>query len=276
MTDIEMEYKTYSPIPLLAPLIKLFWSLEADATAIAEKQTIVPDGCMEMIIHYGDPYLQFLESGSTILQPRSFVFGQVTRMLEIAPTGRTGILAARFHPDGFAPFFIGRVQAMENRAVSLLELFGEAGDSLEREILSALTMEDRIAILENFLTNRLTSLHRIDAIVKSGVGALLDSKGQLSVTELAEQVEINRRKLERKFATVIGLSPKQLSKMIRFQVTLKALGKKSFPDLTTLALSHGYFDQAHFIKDFQEFTGLSPRKFYANSMTLSNFFISTE
>ncbi len=270
-----MEYKTYSPSPVLAPLVRLFWSLEADATAIAEKQTIVPDGCMEMIIHYGDPYQQFSENG-IILQPRSFVFGQIIRPLQISPTGRTGMVAVRFHPEGFAPFFTGSLQAMENRAVPLTELFGEEGDRLTQEILSALSIDNRIAILENFLINRLTSPHSIDAITKSGVGALLESKGQLSVAELAEHVEINRRKLERKFATVIGLSPKQLSKMIRLQSTLRALRSKTFPDLTTLALESGYFDQAHFIKDFREFTGISPKQFYANSMLLSTFFISTE
>ena len=271
-----MNYHTYSPNPLLSHVVKVFWSLEAAASALTERQTIVPDGCMEMIIHYGDLFAQFSADGTATLQPRSFVFGQVTRMLEIAPTGRTGIIAARFHPDGFAPFLNAAIQNFKNRAVPLLEMFGELGRILEQDVLLARSNREQIEIIEHFLISRLPATSHTDTLAKLSVEALIRSKGQLTVAELAEQIEVNRRMLERKFSAVIGLSPKQLSKILRLQATLKALEQKQFADLTALALENGYFDQAHFIKDFKEFTGLSPKKFYANSLALSAFFISTE
>jgi transcriptional regulator GlxA family with amidase domain len=69
---------------------------------------------------------------------------------------------------------------------------------------------------------------------------IAESKGQLSVEELAEQLGTNRRQLERKFSSTIGLSPKQLAKIIRLQVTIKMLDQKQFPNLTTLAYENGY------------------------------------
>lgn len=80
----------------------------------------------------------------------------------------------------------------------------------------------------------------------------------------------------RKFSSAIGISPKQLSKIIRIQATLKTLLTKEITSLTDLAYENEYFDQAHFIKDFKEFTGLTPKEFYGNHLKMSLIFESTD
>jgi hypothetical protein len=77
--------------------------LDSEAEAQPVKQRVLPDGCMEMLFNYGDQYRQYFEDGF-YLQPKCFVFGQISKFLEIEPTGVTGILSARFHPDGLSPF----------------------------------------------------------------------------------------------------------------------------------------------------------------------------
>ena len=72
---------------------------------------------------------------------------------------------------------------------------------------------------------------------------------------------------------MIGLSPKQLSKVIRLQATLKILSTQNAENLTTIAYECNYYDQAHFIKDFKEFTGMSPKQFYADNLRMSALFI---
>ncbi|MDX2068453.1 MAG: helix-turn-helix domain-containing protein [Haliscomenobacter sp.] len=270
-----MQYQTYPPSPHLAPLIKCFWSLEFAATPQPEKQTIIPDGCIELIIHYGDLYQQFQENGSSFIQPRSFVFGQLSNTLEIAPIGHTGIIAARFHPDGFIPLATIPLAGMENRAVPLTELFGEESDFLEKNILIASTQAERIQHIETFLLARLNKLEVLDCIVKSSIEILVSQAGQVKVEEMAEKLNINRRKLERKFSINVGLSPKQLSKIIRLQTALKQLNQNTELSLTELAYQSGYFDQSHFIKDFKAFTGISPKQFYADHLQLSALFIGT-
>ncbi len=271
-----MNYNTYPCSPLLTDFVKCFWSLEAPVSPVPERQRIVPDGCMEMIFHYGDPYRQYFNNETYIIQPSAFVFGQLTAALEIAPTGITGIIAARFHPNGFAPFTDIPVSNMENRAVTLNELFGKEGTDLEAAVLLAQSNEVRISIINHFLSGRLNTPETIDRVTQSSMDILLKQKGQLSVDELAEQIKVNRRQLERKFSAVIGMSPKQLSKIIRLQAALKMIEKQEFTSLTSLAYENGYFDQAHFIKDFKEFTGMSPKQFYAGNLKLSSLFIATE
>lgn len=271
-----MDYRQYDVTEELQPFIKCYWSLETPLSVTAEKQRIVPDGCMEMIFHFGDLYQQFFEDGTYITQPRCFVFGQITVPLEIAPTGVSGIIAARFQPDGFIPFSLFPVQQMTNKAIALHQLFGEDAMALEQKVLTATTNEERIKIIAEFLLIRLQTAEVRDRITKSSIDALIQANGQLNVNELAEQLHINRRQLERKFSAAIGLSPKQLSKVIRLQATFKMLEQKQFISLTSLAYENGYYDQAHFIKDFREFTGVSPKEFYAEHLQMSTLFSGAE
>lgn len=268
-----MNYQIFEPGEELTPFIKCYWTLEGAGEEAPQKQTIVPDGCMEMIFHYGDLYLQYMEDGSRIVQPRCFLIGQLTRPLEIEPTGVTGIFSTRFHPGGFLPFATLPIKEMENTAVALEKLFGREGQELEQKILSSTETSERIKWVEAFLLRRLTDTETIDRIVKATVEILLTANGQLSVEELSRQTNINRRQLERKFSAAIGLSPKQLSKTIRLQAALKMLLNRKFTNLTALAYEGEYYDQAHFIKDFRELTGLTPKEFYGDQLKMSRFFM---
>jgi len=271
-----MNYKTIAPHNDLRVFVKCYWTLEVPKEIKPEKQRIVPDGCMEMIFHYGDLYKQYFQNGSYIIQPKCFVFGQITHPLDIEPTGETGIFAIRFHPDGFTPFVTMPINDMENRAVPLQALFGKAGLLLEKEVLNAVTNEERVKIIESFLMKILITPKFIDSITKSSVEIILQLNGQLNVDELSDQLNIHRRQLERKFSSVIGLSPKQLLKIIRLQSTLKMLANNQFTSLTSIAAEGNYYDQAHFIKDFKEFTGMSQKKFYSENLKMSSLFIDDE
>lgn len=269
-----MNYQTFEPDKDLSILVKCHWTLESPKEENPEKQTIIPDGCMEMIFHHGDLYRQYTENGSSIIQPRCFVVGQLTRPLEIEPTGETGIFSVRFHPNGFLPFATMPIKEMENTAVPLEKLFGNDGLEMEQRVLNVHSTLEKIRVVESFLLNRLTDADTIDRIVKSTVETILTANGQLSIDELSKQTNISRRQLERKFSTAIGLSPKQLSKTIRLQATLKMLLNKKVTSLTALAYRNEYYDQAHFIKDFKELTGFTPKQFYGDTLKMTSFFIA--
>ncbi len=271
-----MSYNTFTPNIELAAFVKCYWTLDTPKEITPEKQRIVPDGCLEMIFEYGDSYRQYRNDGSFFLQPKCFVFGQITEPLEIEPTGETGIFAVRFHLGGYIPFATIPIVEMENRPVPLDELFGDEGILLEKEMLSAETAVERIEIIERFLLERLTSQKSIDKIAKASVDLIFELNGQLSVDELSDKLKVNRRQLERKFSSVIGLSPKQLSKITRLQATLKMIANNQFTSLTAVAYEGNYYDQAHFIKDFKEFTGMSPKQFYANNLKMSMLFLNAE
>jgi AraC-like DNA-binding protein len=271
-----MQYQIYDPQPDLQYLVKCFWTLEMEAQTTASKQRILPDGCMEMIFHFGDPYRQYFDDGTSILQPRSFVFGQISRYIEIEPTGVSGIISARFLPEGLAPFLSVPVNSLENKAVSMSTLFGQAGSQLELKIIQARTNRDRIQLVERFLLSILSKPVVAAGITRSCVEVIMAAQGQVGIADLAHKMKLNRRQLERKFESEIGMTPKQFSRAIRLQATIKKLGEKNFSNLTTLAYENGYYDQAHFIRDFRDFTGMSPRSFFSGNMQLAALFASAE
>lgn len=268
-----MNYQTYEPDKELSSFIKCYWILESSNQEYPQKQTIVPDGCMEMIFHNGDLYKQYTERGKFIVQPRCFVFGQLTRLLEIEPTGVTGIFSVRFLPGGFSPFTNIDLKEMENSAISIKHLFKKDGEELAHSILQAKSISEKIRLVETFFKSRLSYVDTIDRIIKSTVETILTANGQITVNELSQYSNINRRQLERKFSSAIGLSPKQLSKTIRLQATLKWLLTNPFTSLTALAYQGEYYDQSHFIRDFKELTGLTPKEFYGDTLAMSRFFI---
>lgn len=269
-----MNYQTFQPHQDLASLVSCYWTLEIPAQASAQRQRIIPDGTIEMAFILGDDIKRFTENDAFILQPRAMVLGQTIEPFYIEPTGYVNTFAIRFYPYGFANFVTIPIKELANKETPLASLFGaETAKALEQKIIKAANNEQRIEIIENFLLARLNEKATIDKIVQSTVDSLLATNGNASIKALLKEDFAKRRQLERKFRAQIGISPKQLGKVIRIQTALKLLLNQEPENLTNIAYQCDYYDQAHFIKDFKEFTGINPKAFLGNeNMALSSLF----
>ncbi|MEQ8526017.1 helix-turn-helix domain-containing protein [Gracilimonas sp.] len=267
-----MVYKEFKPSEDLKSILKCYWVLEGTREEIHEKQTIVPDGCMEMIFHYRDLYYQYLPDGSRIEQPRCFVFGQLTRKLEIEPSGDSGMFAVRFHPEGLQPISKLAAKEFQDSAVPLDMILGEEGVMLESQILKASSSEQRIDLIDQYLTDKFESCDVADSIVKDAVSIIINSRGRQKIHELSIDSAVSRRTLERRFTDSVGLNLKQLSKIIRLKATVNKMINKEYSTLTELAYDNGYYDQAHFIKDFKKYTGLTPKDFFDPKLSFTHLF----
>ncbi|MEO1253904.1 MAG: helix-turn-helix domain-containing protein, partial [Bacteroidota bacterium] len=143
---------------------------------------------------------------------------------------------------------------------------------LERKMIQATSTQKRIKVIEDFLLSILHEQSTIDNIVKNTVDTLVSTNGSVPINAILKDDLSSRRKLERNFRKQIGISPKQLGRVIRLQAALHMLLNKD-ENLTSIAYESEYFDQAHFIKDFKEFTGITPKEFSENeNMELSKLF----
>src|SRR5690606_6368498 len=130
---------------------------------------------------------------------------------------------------------------------------------------------ERIEIAEDVLLDLIKDNTTIDNIVKTTIDALLLSKGSKSISNILKTDPSKRRQLERKFMKQIGISPKQLGKAIRLQATLQMLLTQESKTFTDIGYESDFYDQAHFIKDFKEFTGITPKEFLTDDkMALSS------
>ncbi|MEQ8240757.1 MAG: helix-turn-helix domain-containing protein [Cyclobacteriaceae bacterium] len=263
-----MDYQTFQPHPDLEPLISCYWTLEVPADIDTQKQRIVPDGCIEIAFILGDDIKRYTSDDEFILQPRAMVLGQTIEPFYIEPTGYVNTFAIRFYPYGFANFVNEPIKNLANKETPLEVLFEEKiARELEQEIIQAKDVKQRIEIIERFLLERLSKESVVENIVKSTVDAIVSSNGNTSIKTILKEDLSKRRQLERKFVKQIGVSPKQLAKVIRLQSALKILLNNETRDLTHIAYESDYYDQAHFIKDFKYFTGTSPKEFLGNENT---------
>jgi AraC-like DNA-binding protein len=257
-----LNYQTFQPQPDLSSFVKCYWTLEVPADADRTRQRILPDGCIELFFILGDDIRRFTSESDFRIQPREMVLGQITEPYFIQPTGYVNSFAVRFYPYGFANFVSKPIHELANNETPISELFGEGtAADLSRRMIDARDTQQRIKVIENFLLERLINKATISKIVASTVDALLLAKGSSSIHTILKDNLSKRRKLEREFARQIGISPKQLGKVIRLQAVLKLLLDPKSGNLTQIAYENDYHDQAHFTKDFKEFTGTNPKHF---------------
>jgi hypothetical protein len=258
-----MDYQTFQPHPDLEALIKCYWTLEVPIDPVSIKQRILPDGCIEMIFILGDDIKRYTSEDEYILQPRAMVLGQISEPFFVEPVGVVNSFAARFYPYGFANFTTINIKDLANKETELNRVFGETlANDLEHKIVNATSTRQRIEIVDDFLLHRLKEEIIVDSILKSTIDAILATKGAVPINSILKGDLSKRRQLERNFSKQVGLSPKQLGRVIRLQAALKMLLNQQSESLTKIAYESQYFDQAHFIKDFKEFTGISPKEFY--------------
>ncbi len=268
-----MIYKTFIPTPALSKYIKCYWTLENAGSGFhISKDRIFPDGCIELIFHFADLFKKYSPGNCADLQQRSFLHGQLEEFIDIEATGKIGVFSAGFHPAGLKPFIAFDLQEITGDTISLRDLFGKEADMLEDKILNAVSHEQRIVLLETFLLNELKQVKNHTDVIQHSVEAIIRNNGNISIDKLATSLNTGKRQLERSFIATVGLSPKLFSRITRFQNTLTLIGHKQFNSLTMVAYESGFYDQSHFIKDFKEFTGLSPNQYFSENLALVKYF----
>lgn len=274
-----MDYREYPPPPALRPYVRCIWTLEAPApsgSANGEaEEPVLPDGCPELIVHYGDRYR--VRNGTVAdheakPQPYAIVAGTLRTAIDLEPTGATGFISARFEPHGATGLFHDSALEFTDRMVDLESIVPGEGEQLTERIRTAATASERVAHLCRFLERRIlarTSARRstrrraLDPAVAYAIRILDESGGNTPLAKVAETLGTSRRTLERRFAEAVGLSPKGYARIIRLQTAVRTIESDPSISLAEAALAAGYYDQAHFNRDFRAIAGQSPTRYFA-------------
>jgi AraC-like DNA-binding protein len=267
-----MHYREMAPSRALAPWVRCFWALE-DHLAAGEHATerIVPDGCMEIVFSLGDP-LHGLHDGISVKRPDMVVVGEIRRHVLVVAHGSLRLVGVRFHPGGLAPFVNVPATEVVGLFVELDALWGADARTLAEQLHGAASFESAVAMLEARLLARCNPSHA-DHPIHAAVAAIHRSGGRITARELAQISCLGERQFQRRFARLVGATPKVLSRVVRFQSIFAAIaGDSARPSWARIALDNGYADQAHFINDFREFSGLPPTSFFNDGHTVSDHF----
>lgn len=267
-----MEYRESHPSLNLSSHIKLFWSLEYCAKGEkSQAETILPDGCPEIVFNLSDRFKR-IHSGFDETQPATLFAGQMSRSILIRPTGHVSLFGVRFHPAGAFPMGGLSMHELTDNIVEIGQVLGRCGRGLEERIAEANGFDERVGVFESFFLRQLAVRPIEDKIARFAAGKIVESGGFISVSRLAELIGISERRLERKFRKRVGISPKMLARTVRFQ---KVVNKIKDGDLLDTALSFGYFDQSHMIREFKEFSGETPLGYFRKTHGISDIFTSS-
>lgn len=170
-----------------------------------------------------------------------------------------GTILVFFNETGFAQFSSCPAQELFNQSVSLDNLFDKRKVSaVEEKLALALTDNERVRAVEIFLEEQLKEKEEDRLIVKA-VSLIYGFRGSMKIKELLQQLHISQSAFEKRFRKLVGTTPKKFASIVRFNTVLKDLGQEK--SLTEICYDNNFFDQAHFIKDFKQYTGDSPENF---------------
>ncbi|RPD39135.1 helix-turn-helix transcriptional regulator [Chitinophaga barathri] len=251
-----MNFQQFPPSPLLQPYIKCYWIFATGQEGITE--TIYPSGYLELAINISAGNVVTILNDRHIKMPPVEVLGHLTAPGKITASKSTTLLIARFHPHASAIFFPAQASEFTNDSIDLKDLIKQDAEELFERIMEQETLEQKVAVLDRFLVNKLKGLikdqQRLELVRHLSAG------DTVSVEKLAQRFGVSERYVQKLFLDYVGVTPKSFFNIQRFNKSLQ-LVRTSTVSLTSIAYECGYFDQAHFIKEFRNFTGLTPSQY---------------
>jgi AraC-like DNA-binding protein len=232
---------------------------------------------MEIILNLAAPFRRHWPEGTVEQQPLMLLVGQMRRHVVIEPTGRVRLFGIRFWPGGAYPFLGFPQDRIADQILDLESVWGKAARELASRVEDAKDGEEAVRLAEKFLLGRLDSFRDNRDLSTSAIALILTTGGRVPVETVAARMGICRRHLDRLFNIKVGLPPKLLCRIVRFQEVFRLLsGQTTEGSWARLALECGYFDQPHFIKEFKSFAGVEPTRYFAEPSEMSVYFTQSD
>jgi AraC-like DNA-binding protein len=235
-----LTYSEAPPPPQLAPFVRCFWTLRGTHDGLPER--ILPDGSFELVFHRGEPFQMDGE-----VQPRAMLVGEIRRPTIVHPSGQGDVAGVRFRVGGAAAFFDFPMHEARDRMIPLLDLTRDLPESPEPSAIAL------------FLTARLRH-RRHQALVNDAIG-VIGRHYAITVPDLSAHLGVTGRTLERAFAGVAGIGPKQVARIVRFQAALRSQEGLA------------YYDQSHRIHEFRALAGVTPTDLERERNSLNKAFV---
>jgi AraC-like DNA-binding protein len=266
-----VHYEELAPPPELRGLVHRLWILRGRAPADGPFQRAMPDGRAELIFNFADPF-ECLDGSQVRTQPLSLLVGPSRRHVAIRPTGRVDLLGIRFRPEALARWLRVRGTELADAAFPLEEVPAPLEATLHERLAEAGGSRERLSMLGTHLAK--TSGRLEDRRLYRAVDLILGhDRGRPG--RIAEAVGLSRRQLGRLFQERIGITPKSLARLGRFQRTLRALDGNPRSAVASVAARVGYFDQAHLCRDFRLFAGTTPARYRREVRELTRHFLDS-
>jgi len=255
---MNIDYREWSPCAALGGVILAYWRVAGDGTLVPSP-TILPDAYVEIVINLGDAVmLDGLQVRGN--QPPRAVVGLLETAIEMRYPADVCTFGIRLHPARAATFLGVPAHALGN-IVSPLDGVSKALDDRLAQVVKANPRIDSAAsrdaveavVLEHFRHAKPT-----DDLIVRAVDRLLGAEVPVAVSEIAAELDVSPRHLQRRFLDEVGVSPKRLERLARFARAWRQAVMGPPVTWADLALANGYADQSHLVREFRAFGARPP------------------
>jgi AraC-like DNA-binding protein len=237
----------YEPAEELRPYIQHYWVTEWDLRGLEPYR--------QVILSHPNVNLIF-EAGLTR------IYGVTEKTSSYLLQGQGSVFAVKFNSGGFYPFWKEPVSELTGRSIGLTDAFGDDGKSLEDDILGMSDVALQVERIDRFFRARLPESGDNNVpLINEMVATLIAEREILKVEDLASRFDMSTRTLQRLFNRYVGVNPKGVIQRYRLHEVAEKIEQGEAIDWLKLSLDMGYYDQAHFIKDFKAILGRSPEEY---------------
>lgn len=268
-----MYIKEYYPCNFFSKYIDSYFEIDNSKIHDDVKDLIIPDGTFGLLFVDGENIARNTTlNGTPEFLNKTTIFGQKTKPINYyLYGGNSKSFGVKIKPSGFH-LFAGMVgKEFKNQFVEIDLLNSTVLNELEHKIFNAKSVKEKIKEVENYI---LSLLYKLELnydyfLFESIVQYIYTNKGVLIYKNLPITFNVNYKKIERLFDKYLGITPKTYIRIVRFNAAINLYLKNQEESLTQIGFQLGFFDQAHFIRDFKLFTSLSPKKFFHRESTSS-------
>jgi AraC-like DNA-binding protein len=255
-----MPLRVSKPASPLSEYVEMIWRRTSTGVP-PSRQRIYPDGAMALAIHLNQPTLTFFidDHPHTIRVP--LLAGPYSRSFQIDPSLATAVIGVLFRPGAARMFFPVAAHELHNIDIALADLHPAEADRLLNEVCSAPGEEAQLLAVEQYLTRKLNNAAAIHPAVRYAAEQLSREGGVRRIQKLQWDTGLSHTRLIQLFREQIGLTPKLYCRVRRFHALLGRIDRDMRVNWARLAADCGYFDQAHLIRDFRAFAGMTPAEY---------------
>jgi len=223
----------------------------------------LPISELVLVLNLAEPLtVRRSSSAAAATAPAAFLAGVGHSSLTTGHAGHQVALEVRLSALAAGSLFGVSAGQLAEQVVDLTELWGRAGSELV-ERAATVSWRDSFGLVEAALLAQLSQAAGIDPVLAGAHRLLLERGGDLSVGELEKLTGWSRRRLAEQFREHVGLTPKAMARLVRFHRAAHLLQQPGHRSLVSIALSCGYYDQAHFNREFRELAACTPTAYLA-------------
>ncbi|HEX3043320.1 MAG TPA: helix-turn-helix domain-containing protein [Bacillota bacterium] len=266
-------FRKYEPqSELMRQYIQLFSLTRFDEGTdfSGRKAKAVPYGAVNLIFCFGFQFRYFNDRQD--FRVGSHLKGPSLNYYQLEHCGKIDLWVVNFKPYGFYPFIKFPVYTFYGKILDMKEV-DPALVAIDQQLQLSPDDDERLAILEEKIMQLFNPKRTEMEDIIASIDIIEQKQGLLSLEELLALHPMNPRTLERRFRNIVGMTPKNYIRLVRFQNVLKKVrSDRSNRNWIEVALESGYYDQPHFIRDFKEFMGNSPEVYLSKRDLLLDIF----